>query len=137
MMEQALVVTVGQINALKNLALCHWPYEVCSLLLGISRHYKFLVKELYHMRNVDQSETAFQMGLADLISAYKYSSEKKLNVIGVFHSHILGTAPSKKDLTYMELNPVVWLIYSVDECKFEAYKMDSTLEKVLINIVRG
>jgi proteasome lid subunit RPN8/RPN11 len=137
MMEQALVVTVGQINALKNLALCHWPYEVCSLLLGISRHYKFLVKELYHMRNVDQSETAFQMGLADLISAYKYSSEKKLNVIGVFHSHILGTAPSKKDLTYMELNPVVWLIYSVDECKFEAYKMDNTLEKVLINIVRG
>jgi len=137
MMEQALVVTVGQINALKNLALCHWPYEVCSLLLGISRHYKFLVKELYHMRNVDQSETAFQMGLADLISAYKYSSEKKLNVIGVFHSHILGTAPSKKDLIYMELNPVVWLIYSVDECKFEAYKMDSTLEKVLINIVRG
>jgi len=136
-MEQALVVTVGQINALKNLALCHWPYEVCSLLLGISRHYKFLVKELYHMRNVDQSETAFQMGLADLISAYKYSSEKKLNVIGVFHSHILGTAPSKKDLIYMELNPVVWLIYSVDECKFEAYKMDSTLEKVLINIVRG
>ena len=137
MMEQALVVTVGQINALKNLALCHLPYEVCSLLLGISRHYKFLVKELYHMRNVDQSETAFQMGLADLISAYKYSSEKKLNVIGVFHSHILGTAPSKKDVTYMELNPVVWLIYSVDECKFEAYKMDSTLEKVLINIVRG
>lgn len=137
MMEQALVVTVGQINALKNLALCHWPYEVCSLLLGVSRHYKFLVKELYHMRNVDQSETAFQMGLADLISAYKYSSEKKLNVIGVFHSHILGTAPSKKDLIYMELNPVVWLIYSVDECKFEAYKMDSTLEKVLINIVRG
>lgn len=137
MMEQALVVTVGQINALKNLALCHWPYEVCSLLLGVSRHYKFLVKELYPMRNVDQSETAFQMGLADLISAYKYSSEKKLNVIGVFHSHILGTAPSKKDLIYMELNPVVWLIYSVDECKFEAYKMDSTLEKVLINIVRG
>ncbi len=137
MMEQALVVTVGQINALKNLALCHWPYEVCSLLLGVSRHYKFQVKELYHMRNVDQSETAFQMGLADLISAYKYSSEKKLNVIGVFHSHILGTAPSKKDLIYMELNPVVWLIYSVDECKFEAYKMDSTLEKVLINIVRG
>ena len=111
------------------------PYEACSLLLGISSHYKFLVKELYHMRNVDLSETAFQMGLPDLISAYKYSSKKKLNVIGVFHSHFLGTTPSKKDLTYMELNPVVWLIYSVDDCKFGAYKLNSTLEEVPLNIV--
>jgi [CysO sulfur-carrier protein]-S-L-cysteine hydrolase len=111
------------------------PYEACSLLLGISSHYKFLVKELYHMRNVDLSETAFKMGLPDLISAYKYSSGMKLNVIGVFHSHFLGTTPSKKDLTYMELNPVVWLIYSVDECKFGAYKINSTLEKVPLNIV--
>ena len=87
------------------------------------------------MRNVDLSETAFKMGLPDLISAYEYSSEKKLNVIGVFHSHCFGTAPSKKDLTYMELNPVVWLIYSVDDCKFGAYKMNRTLEKVLLNIV--
>ena len=135
MMKQTLVVTKGQLNALKNLALFHMPYEACSLLLGISSPYKFLVKELYHMRNVDLSESAFKMGLPDLISAYEYSSEKKLNVIGVFHSHFLGTAPSKKDLTYMELNPVVWLIYSVDDCKFGAYKMNSTLEKVLINIV--
>lgn len=135
MMEQTLVVTKGQLNALKNLALCNMPYEACSLLLGVSSHYKFLVKELYHMRNVDLSETAFKMGLPDLISAYKYSSEKKLNVIGVFHSHFLETAPSKKDLTYMELNPVVWLIYSVKECKFGAYKLNSTLEEVPLNIV--
>lgn len=87
------------------------------------------------MRNVDLSETAFKMEQPDLISAYEYSSEKKLNVIGVFHSHFLGTGPSKKDLIYMELNPVVWLIYSVDDCKFGAYKMNRTLEKVLLDIV--
>ena len=135
MKKQTLVVTKRQLNALKDLALYHMPNEACSLLLGISSHYKFLVKELYHMRNVELSETAFKMGLPDLISAYNYSSERKLNVIGVFHSHFLGTTPSKKDLTYMELNPVVWLIYSVDECKFGAYKMNSTLEKVPLNIV--
>ena len=112
------------------------PYEACSLLLGISSPYKFLVKELYHMRNVDLSETAFKMGLPDLISAYEYSSERKLNVIGVFHSHFLGTAPSRRDLTYMELNPVVWLIYSVTESKFGAYKLNNTLEKVPLNIVK-
>ncbi len=136
-MEPALVITARQMDALKELALCHRPYEVCSLLLGIARHYKFRVKELYRMRNVDRSETAFRMGLADLISAYQYSSEKKFDVIGVFHSHLLGTVPSKKDLTYMELNPVVWLIYSVTGCKFDAYKMNSTLENVVINIIRG
>ena len=135
MIEQTLVVTKGQLKALKKLALFHMPCEACSLLLGISSHYKFQVKELYHMRNVDLSETAFNMGLPDLISAYKYSSEKNLNVIGVFHSHFLGTEPSKKDLTYMELNPVVWLIYSVGDCKFGAYKMNSILENVLLNIV--
>ena len=135
MKKQTLVVTKRQLNALKDLALYHMPNEACSLLLGISSHYKFLVKELYHMRNIDLSETAFKMGLPDLISAYKYSSERKLNVIGVFHSHFLGTTPSKKDLTYMELNPVVWLIYSVGEYKFGAYKMNSTLEKVPLNIV--
>jgi hypothetical protein len=74
MMKQTLVVTKGQLNALKNLALFHMPYETCSLLLGISSPYKFLVKELYHMRNVDLSETDFKMGLPDLISAYEYSS---------------------------------------------------------------
>ena len=132
--RQALNVTVNQMTNLRDTSLLHRPYEACSLLLGLVKDRIFLVKEIYHMQNLDRARNTFQMSGIDLMNAYEYSLGKNLDVIGIFHSHISGIRPSKKDMRFMEINPVVWLIYSVSDYQFGAYIMESTVKDVPIKV---
>jgi [CysO sulfur-carrier protein]-S-L-cysteine hydrolase len=132
---EKLIVTTKQIEDLKKYSLFHKPFEACSLLFGSVRDHFYIVRESYHVKNLNRSINSFKMAGADLMAAYQYSLRRNLDVIGVFHSHMLGTKPSKEDLIYMEINPVVWLIYSISDYKFGAYILDTTLRNVLIDVV--
>jgi proteasome lid subunit RPN8/RPN11 len=109
--------------------------EACSLLMGEIKDQLFIVRENYHMKNLDGSNNSFEMGGTDLITAYQYALENKLDIIGIYHSHISGVRPSMKDMAYMEINPVVWLIYSVSDSQFGAYILENSLKDILIDIV--
>jgi proteasome lid subunit RPN8/RPN11 len=76
------------------------------------------------------------MSGTDLVNAYEYSSGRALDVIGIFHSHIYGIRPSKKDIRFMEINPVIWLIYSVSDFRFGAYIIEDSIKEVSIKVIK-
>ncbi len=127
-MEISLAPT--QIEQLTRLARSSLPNESCAFLLGK----KDRVVEILTMQNADQSAISFSIEPQDVLRAYDVAESKKLQVIGIFHSHPARPAPSNTDKKFMEINPVVWLIYSTTEQKFKAYVYDSDVREVAVKI---
>jgi proteasome lid subunit RPN8/RPN11 len=123
-------LTSGQIDRLASIAKDSLPNESCAFLLGRNDR----VIEILHMRNADESAVTFSIEPHELLRAYDLAEGKKLQVIGIFHSHPAKPAPSSTDKKFMEINPVVWLIYSTTEQKFRAYVYDSDVREVAVKI---
>lgn len=47
-----------------------------------------------------------------------------MEVIAIFHSHPAKAWPSSTDIRFMEINPVVWVIYSTTESQLKAFLYD-------------
>ena len=127
-MEISLAPT--QIEQLTRLARSSLPNESCAFLLGKNDR----VVEILAMQNADQSAISFSIEPQDVLRAYEVAESKKLQVIGIFHSHPARPAPSNTDKKFMEINPVVWLIYSTTEQEFKAYVYDSDVREVAVKI---
>ncbi|HEU0046259.1 MAG TPA: M67 family metallopeptidase [Nitrososphaera sp.] len=127
-MEISLAQT--QIEQLTRLARSSLPNESCAFLLGKNDR----VVEILAMQNADQSAISFSIEPQDVLRAYDVAESKKLQVIGIFHSHPARPAPSNTDKKFMEINPVVWLIYSTTEQEFKAYVYDSDVREVAVKI---
>jgi len=70
-----------------------------------------------------------------LIEGYKIAEEKRIEVIGVFHSHPNSDAyPSNTDKKFMQSNPVAWVIYSGINKNFKAYFLESNITEIPIEI---
>jgi proteasome lid subunit RPN8/RPN11 len=123
-------LTSGQIEQLITIAKQALPNESCAFLLG--RNDK--VVEILPMRNADESAVTFSIEPQELLRAYDLAESKRLQVIGIFHSHPARPAPSSTDREFMEINPVVWLIYSTTEHRFKAYVYDSDVREVVVKI---
>lgn len=123
-------LTSGQIEQLTSIAKDALPNESCAFLLG--RNDKVI--EILPMRNADESAVTFSIEPQDLLRAYDFAESKKLQVVGIFHSHPARPAPSSTDRKFMEINPVVWLIYSTTEQKFKAYVYDRDVREVAVKI---
>ncbi len=68
-----------------------------------------------------------------MIEGYKIAEEKKVDVIGIFHSHPNSEAyPSNTDKKFMQSNPVAWLIYSGANRDFRAYFLESEIKEIPI-----
>jgi proteasome lid subunit RPN8/RPN11 len=119
-----------QIEQLTSLAKDALPNESCAFLLGRNDR----VIDILPMRNADESAVTFSIEPQELLRAYELAESKKLQVIGIFHSHPAKPAPSGTDRKFMEINPVVWLIYSTTEQKFKAYIYDSDVKEVAVKI---
>ena len=48
----------------------------------------------------------------ELLKIYKYADLLNTSVVGIFHSHPSRPFPSETDKTFMEINPIPWLIKS-------------------------
>jgi [CysO sulfur-carrier protein]-S-L-cysteine hydrolase len=123
-------MTAGQIEQLASIAKDALPNESCAFLLGRNDR----VIEILPMRNADESAVTFSIEPQELLRAYDLAEGKKLQVIGIFHSHPARPAPSSTDRKFMEINPVVWLIYSTTERKFKAYVYDSDVSEVAVKV---
>ena len=63
----------------------------------------------------------------------KIAEQKKMDVIGIFHSHPNSDAfPSSTDKKFMESNPVVWVIYSGINKNFRAHILESDSVEIQI-----
>ena len=133
--EITLLITESQIDFLISSTKKDLPYESCSLLLGNIVDYEYRVNVLKRMNNMTHSEYSFNMDPDEVLKVYQWASNKELDVIGVYHSHLDGASPSSTDLTFMKINPVVWLIYELSSSRFRAFMIaDEALEEVKIKI---
>jgi [CysO sulfur-carrier protein]-S-L-cysteine hydrolase len=138
MSEIILLVTENQIDSLIRSTKEDFPNESCSLLLGSIVDDQYLVKVLKKMENKTHSEYSFHMDSDELMKVYKWASDNGLDVIGVYHSHLEGSNPSDTDLTFMKINPVIWLIYDVSKSTYSAFLLvQDYLKQIKIEISKG
>jgi len=105
------------------------PNESCAILFGKND----LISEVFLTKNIDESSVNFTISNKQLIEGYKIAEEKKLEVIGIFHSHPNSDAyPSNTDKKFMHSNPVVWIIYSCVNKNFKAYFLESDIIEIPI-----
>ena len=98
------------------------PKESCALLFGKDNQ----VLDIFLTENIEESSVNFTISNEQLIEGYKIAEEKKMDVIGIFHSHPNSDAfPSNTDKKFMQSNPVVWIIYSGINKNFRAFILES------------
>ena len=105
------------------------PNESCAILFGNGN----LVSEVFLTKNIEESPINFTISNEQLIQGYNRAEEKKMEVIGIFHSHPDSEAyPSNTDKKFMHSNPVVWVIYSGINKNFKAYILESEIIEISI-----
>lgn len=130
---QKIILTESQKKILANHASNEKPNESCAVLFGILDSQKTTVKEIFLTENIDKSPINFTISNEQLIKCYKTAEEKKMEVVGIFHSHPNSEAyPSDTDKKFMYSNPVVWVIYSGITNEFKAYVLESDILEISI-----
>ena len=135
MTEITLLMTETQINSIVCSTREDLPNESCSLLLGKMVGDEYNVKVLKKMSNIANSQYSFNIDPDELMKVYQSASKEGLDIIGIYHSHLVGSRPSSTDLSYMRINPVIWLIYELSNSRFRAYMLiDDNLKEVKIKV---
>ena len=105
------------------------PNEACAILFGKNNK----VLDVFLTENIDESPVNFTISNKQLIEGYKIAEDKKMDVIGIFHSHPNSDAfPSNTDKKFMQSNPVVWIIYSGINKNFRAFILESDTIEISI-----
>jgi len=130
---KTIYLTAAQIRQLATIAKEALPNESCAFLLGDNGK----AVKILPMRNIDESPVTFSIEPAELLHAYKLAESEGMQVIAIFHSHPAKPSPSSTDIKFMEINPVIWLIYSTTESQLKAfvYDDDDIVEEIAIAIV--
>jgi len=132
---QKIIVTESQKQILSNHAGNEKPNESCAILFGTENEGKIRVEKVFLTKNIDQSPVNFTISAEQRLEADKMERESKLKIIGVFHSHPDSEAyPSDTDRKFMELNPVVWIIFSGISKDFKAFVLESEISEIVIEI---
>ena len=105
------------------------PNESCAILFGKDD----IVSDIFLTKNIEESPVNFTISNEQLIEGYKIAEDKKMDVVGIFHSHPNSEAyPSNTDKKFMQSNPVVWIIYSGANKDFKAYFLESDIIEIPI-----
>ena len=130
-----LVLTKKQKEILVNHAQSNFPNESCALLFGTEESEICTVKDIFLAKNTDDSPINFTISNEELLQGYQEAEQKKLGVIGIFHSHPHSEAiPSLTDKKFMGINPVIWVISNKHD-EFMAYILESSVIQVPVKIV--
>jgi proteasome lid subunit RPN8/RPN11 len=108
----SIIVKQIHISFLNQFVRDNDPFECCAILLGKRQEDEFIIEEIVPAQNKDSSIIRFTIENDRLYEIYKIADEKKLSVIGIFHSHPSDPYPSDTDKFYMNVNPVPWIIKS-------------------------
>ena len=132
-LQKKIILTGSQKQVLVKHSNENKPNESCAILFGTIQNDKSLVKEIFLADNVEKSPINFTISNKQLIEAYKLAEEKKLEIIGIFHSHPDSIPnPSKTDVKFMEINPTIWIIYSGITNEFKAFILEPEITEVSI-----
>ncbi len=126
-----IIFTHSQLAELENHAKKSLPNESCAFLLGNGTE-QVIISEVMMVENVLANHISFEIPADEILKAYKTAEEKNLQVAGIFHSHPSRPEPSLTDMVFMEINPVVWVIYSTTENQFAAWILADVKQQVEI-----
>jgi proteasome lid subunit RPN8/RPN11 len=112
MNKLTIALKVSQLSKLDKTTTMNNPQESCALLLGRKKDNVYEIKEVIPMNNTDSSEVRFTIDENELLKIYEYAELLNTSVVGIFHSHPSKPFPSETDKTFMEINPIPWLIKS-------------------------
>ena len=128
---QKIIIKESQKKILSNHANNEKPNESCAILFGKVKGQKTTVSEIFLTKNIDESPINFTISNEQLIKCYKIAEEKKIEVVGIFHSHPNFAAyPSETDRKFMYSNPVVWVIYSGISDEFRAFVLEQDVLEI-------
>ena len=126
---QKIILSISDKKILTEHAENEKPNESCAILFGKDD----TVSEIFLTKNIEESPINFTISNEQLIEGYKIAEERKVDVIGIFHSHPNSEAyPSNTDKKFMESNPVAWVIYSGANKDFRAYLLESEIKEIPI-----
>ena len=128
-MQQVILLSKDHINILAKHAKEAIPNESCAILFGKIEQDYFRVKDIFLTKNIENSPVNFTISNDELIKGYQEAEKRKLDVVGIFHSHPDSEAyPSVTDQKFMEINPVPWVIFSNKSEQFKAYVFESKVK---------
>lgn len=134
-MQQAILISRGQIDILSNHAKNASPNESCAILFGKIEKDHFIVKDVFLTKNIENSPVNFTISNDELIKGYQEAEKRNLDVVGIFHSHPDSEAyPSVTDEKFMEINPVPWVIFSNKSEQFRAYVFESKVKPLDLRV---
>ena len=126
---QKIVLSKLNKKILRDHAIKEQPNESCAILFGKKNQ----ILEIFIAKNIEESPTNFTISSEQLIEAYDIAETKKMEIIGIFHSHPTSNAyPSNTDKKFMLSNPVTWIIYSCIKNEFRAYFLNSNVIEIPI-----
>ena len=136
-MIDRIMLTTQQHNNLVSLAENMLPNESCAILVGRTTGKDVHIINLIPMRNSDSSKVTFSMDPQQLIDIYQKVEKQDMHVVGIFHSHPAEPMPSLIDKKFMEINPVVWIIYSTTTHRSSAYIFEGKIKEVQMHIANS
>jgi [CysO sulfur-carrier protein]-S-L-cysteine hydrolase len=136
-MIDRIMLTTQQHNNLVSLAENMLPNESCAILVGRTTGKDVHIINLIPMRNSDSSKVTFSMDPQQLIDMYQKVEKQNMHVVGIFHSHPAEPRPSSIDKKFMEINPVVWIIYSTTTHRSRAYIFEEKINEVQMHITNS
>jgi len=132
---QKIILTKSQKQLLSNHADNEKPNESCAILFGTEDKEKIKVEKIFLTKNIEKSSVNFTISAEQRLEADKMERELQLKIIGIFHSHPDSNAyPSSTDKKFMDLNPVIWIIFSGTSRDFKAYVLEAKILEIPIEI---
>jgi len=130
-----ITLTKAQKKLLTDHAENEKPNESCAILFGIRDNTDSIVKEVFLTKNTAESPVNFTISNEQLIEGYKIAEEKKMEIVGIFHSHPNSIAyPSETDKKFMIGNPVAWIIYSGISKEIKSFVLESEVLEITTEI---
>ena len=107
-------------NILVSHAINVYPNEACGILAGPPQNAvdgkNWQAAEFFPMRNMDLSSISYFMDPREQLQVFKRIRELKLEMRGIFHSHVASEAyPSQKDVRLAFYPDVSYLILSLSD----------------------
>jgi len=132
---QKIILTKSQQQLLSNHADNERPNESCAILFGTEDEKEIKVEKIFLTKNIEKSPVNFTISAEQRLEADRMERELELKMIGIFHSHPDSQAyPSITDKKFMELNPVIWIIFSGTSRDFKAYVLEKKILEIQIKI---
>lgn len=133
---ETITLTQFQKQILSNHSESENPNEACAIIFGIKKNENFSVEKIFLTENTEKSPVNFTISAEQILEADKIERESSLKIISIFHSHPNSQAyPSDTDKKFMDLNPVIWIIYSGVSKEFKAFRLESTIKEVRLKII--